>query len=134
MLAHTEILCNAPGTLGQQTRALVRIAVATVRSASSKGLTMSTAAPPGGGGNNHPVQWELVLAEGSTKMWGWRRLAADGTIEEQSSETLPDFGRAMSSALAHGFKPKEHSWVIRNATWTTHFPPGDNPVNVTRTD
>jgi hypothetical protein len=63
------------------------------------------------------------------KQWTWRQLSVDGSIA-RSSSPLSDFGEAVSEAIRHGFRPKEHHWVVTNRTGTTHFHPGKMPIPI----
>jgi hypothetical protein len=73
------------------------------------------------------VRWELVFHEDGAHAWSWRRIGADGAIE-QTSEPHADFGKALVDAIMSGFHPKHDHWVLRSERWTTHFPPGDSPI------
>ena len=76
------------------------------------------------------VHWELICSGAAAKStWRWCRISADGS-REQRSLPYPDLGKAMSSALANGFRPTADYWVIKTKLSTTLFPPGDKPVLV----
>ena len=76
-------------------------------------------------------RWELFLDYESGHTWSWRCIAADGSIE-QSSSSLPDFGKAVADAVQHGFLPKEHDWVVNNRGGTTHFPAHKPPTSIAK--
>jgi hypothetical protein len=71
--------------------------------------------------------WQFVRhGSGSSELWIWRRLRADGALEEVSPphETL---GKAVADALAHGFKPRSQLWETRTGNWITRYRPGKPP-------
>ena len=76
--------------------------------------------------------WHFVLAnEGadSTSSWTWRRMRADGTIE-QISESQSSFGHAVSDAIDHGFRPKTVAWAVISGGRYTHFKAGEQPIGI----
>ena len=75
-----------------------------------------------------PVNWAFIN-HGEESEWTWRQLSFDGSIAHISSP-LQDFGAAVSDAIKHGFRPKEHHWVVTNRTGTTHFHPGSMPISI----
>jgi hypothetical protein len=76
-----------------------------------------------------PVHWELIHLPNGSDTWAWQRLKIDGSIELTSSP-LSDFGTAVADALKHGFRPKEHHWIVKSKSSVTHFHPGQTPVSV----
>src|SRR5262245_46052175 len=75
-----------------------------------------------------PVSWSFNydVHEGR---WTWRQLSIDGSIAHISS-AFSDYGAAVVDAIKHGFRPREHHWVVMNRTGITHFHPGNAPVSI----
>ena len=74
------------------------------------------------------VSWAFVHHAESSQ-WTWRQLSVDGSIAHISSP-LFDFGAAVVDAIRHGFRPKEHHWIVTNTNGTTHFHPGNPPLSI----
>jgi hypothetical protein len=73
------------------------------------------------------LNWAFI-GHAKKNQWTWRQLSIDGSIAHISSP-LSDFGAAISDAIKHGFRPKEHHWVVTNKTGTTHFHPRSTPLS-----
>jgi hypothetical protein len=78
--------------------------------------------------DSRTVNWAF-FHHADVGQWTWRQLSVDGSIAEISSP-LSDFGSAVGDALKHGFRPKEHHWVVSHRTGTTHFHPGNTPISI----
>ena len=74
--------------------------------------------------------WSFVHHADESR-WTWRQPKIDGSIELTSSP-FSDFGAVVGDALKHGFRPKEHHWVVTNKNWTTHFHPDSPPISIPR--
>lgn len=77
------------------------------------------------------LRWELLCHQ--DRSWSWRRVGPGDAIE-LTSERIPTFGKAISDAIAHGFKPKVDNWVIDHGNWSTYYGPAGEPVAIASND
>ena len=74
--------------------------------------------------------WHFIIHPNSR--WSWQRLNEDGSLDRVSAIT-GEFGKLMSDALLHGFKPDCNRWVVWDRKWRTYYAPGVEPIMVPRT-
>jgi hypothetical protein len=74
-------------------------------------------------GNVH--RWRFILHPDDC--WSWQRLNADGSVDDVSRIYL-EFGKAVANAIANGFVPKKHHWVVAHADHSVSYAPGAEPV------
>lgn len=68
------------------------------------------------------AQWLFICARDGT--WTWR------SANSAASSPLPNLDAAVIDATAKGFDPFIHYWTTTTRGRTTHFRPGQTPVNL----
>ena len=66
----------------------------------------------------------LFSRSSATRKWTWR------STNELPSEAFRSLDAATAHAIAHGFDPFVQYWTATNNGRTTHFRPGQKPVDL----
>lgn len=70
------------------------------------------------------VSWDFRQSEVGT--WTWQRTNLDGSVTATSTPHK-NIGSVIADAMAAGFRPGSHRWVIEDDLSITHFAPGQEP-------
>jgi hypothetical protein len=74
-----------------------------------------------------PLRWpfQQLHSEGF-EVWTWRVDYSDGSTASPGS-THQGFGPAMNDAMAAGFRPSKHDWLVDDMLSAKYFSPGADP-------
>jgi hypothetical protein len=78
-------------------------------------------------------RWVFKRHKDQPMLWMWRRLGADGCIEQQAGD-FENYGVALQDAIHNGFLPKEDDWVVENAHEVALHERGHKPLVILKQD
>jgi hypothetical protein len=67
--------------------------------------------------------WLFVKnGNGNGEMWSWRKATSSGMILE-TADDIPDYGKAIHTALNRGFRPMSEYWIVKTHSYISYFEP-----------